>query len=91
MNCNIFVKESNDPSISDVRKQVCCNLHQEVVDHSDVEVVDHIPDNPQDNNEDKFSDNDDQEKLSNSGNFQQDSNKMWIMLMILSVQKIKMS
>ncbi len=47
MNCYIFVKESNDPSISDVRKQVCCNVCQEQVDHSDVEVVDQIPDNPQ--------------------------------------------
>ncbi len=47
MNCSIFVKESDDLSISDVRKQVHCNVCQEQVDHSDVEVVDQIPDDPQ--------------------------------------------
>ncbi len=70
MNCHIFVKESNDPSISNVRKQVCHNVCQELVDHSDVEVADQIPDNPEDNNEDESSNNDDQEKLSDAGDFQ---------------------
>ncbi len=47
MNCYIFVNESDDPSISDVRKQVRCNICQEIVNHSDVEVVDCIPFDPQ--------------------------------------------
>ncbi len=76
MNCYIFAKESHDPSISDVRKQFHCYICQEILDHSDVEVVDCIPNNPQDNDEDEFTDDDDQEKLSNSGDFQQDSDKV---------------
>ncbi len=59
MICYIFFEKSYDPSISDVRKQVCCNVCKEVVNHSDVEVVDRIPDNPQDNDEDKSSEDED--------------------------------
>ncbi len=91
MNCYIFFKESYYRSIFDVRKQVCCNICLEIVDHRNVEVVDRIPDYPQDNNEDESSANDDQEKLSNSGDFNKILTKMWIMTMILSLQKIKMS
>ncbi len=47
MICYLFFKESDDPSISDVRKQVCHKVCKEVVHHSDVEVVDRIPDYPQ--------------------------------------------
>ncbi len=64
-----MVKESNDPYISDVRKQVHCNVCQELVDHSDVEVVDQIPDKNQDNSDDDTSDDYDKEKLSDVGNF----------------------
>ncbi len=53
------MEESNDPSVSDVRKQVCHNVCQELVDHSDGEVVGQIPYYPQDNNEDDTSDDDD--------------------------------
>ncbi len=90
MNCYIFVKESDDPSISDVRKQVCCDVCQEQVHHSDVEVEDQISDNPEDNNKDETSNDDDQEELSNAGNFQEDSYDTWIMRMIPLVQEIKM-
>ncbi len=75
MNCNIFVEESNDLSISDVRKQICFDVCQKLVDHSDVEVVDRIPDHPQDNNEDDTSDDYDQEELSDADNFEEDSYK----------------
>ncbi len=75
MNCYIFVEESVYLSISDVRKQACCDVCQELVDHGDVEVVDQIPDYPQDNNEDETSDDDDQGELSDAGNFEEDSDK----------------
>ncbi len=71
MTCYIFVKESDDHSISDVSKQVCCSVCQELVNHSDVEVVDQIPDNPEDKDEDETSDDDDPDKVSNSGDIQQ--------------------
>ncbi len=75
MNCYIFVEESNDPSISDVRKQVRCDVCQELVDHSDVKVVDQITDYPQDNNEDDTSDDDAKEELHDAGNFEEDSDQ----------------
>ncbi len=75
MNCFIFVEEFNDPSISDVRKQVRCDVCQELVDYSDVEVVHQISDYPQDNNGDDTSDDDDQEELCDAGNFKEDSDK----------------
>ncbi len=68
-----LVKETDDPSLSDVRKQVCGKVCQELVDHSDVEVVNQIPNYPQDNNDNDTSDNYDQEKLSDVGNFEENS------------------
>ncbi len=58
-------------SISDVRKQVCCNVCQELFDHSDVEVVNQNPDYPQDNNENDAIDSYDKEKLRDVGNFEE--------------------
>ncbi len=75
MICSLSFKESNDPSISDVRKQVCCNVCKEVVHHSDVEVVNHIPDNPQDNDEEESSDDEDQGELNDASNFEDNSDK----------------
>ncbi len=75
MICFLFFKESNDPSISNVRKQVCCNVCKEVVHHSDVEVVDSIPDDPWDNYKDKSSDDEDQDELNDAGNLQENSDK----------------
>ncbi len=68
MICYLFFKESDDPSISDARKQVRCNVCKEVVHHSDVKVVNCIPDNPQDNDKDESSDNEDQDELNDAGN-----------------------
>ncbi len=51
-----LVNKSDDLSISDVRKQVCHNICQELVDHNDLEVVHQIPDKNQDNNDDDTSD-----------------------------------
>ena len=73
--CYLFFKESDDPSISDVRNQVCRNVCKEVVHHSDVEIVDHIPDDPQDNDADKSSENEDQDKLNDADNLQESSDK----------------
>ncbi len=75
MICYIFVKECNDLSISDVKKRVHHSVYQELINHSDVEVVDQIPDNPEDNDEDETGDDDEQEKLSDSGDIQQDSDE----------------
>ncbi len=52
------------------RKQVCHNVCQELVDHSDVEVVNQIPDKNQDNNDDDTNDDYDQKKLSNVDNLE---------------------
>ena len=68
MICYLFFKESDDPSISDVRKQVCCNVCKEVVHHNDVEVVDRIEDDPQDNDEDESSNDEDQDELNDAKN-----------------------
>ncbi len=59
MSHHLFFTESNDLSISNVMKQVCCNVCKEVVHHSDVEVVNCIPEDPQDNDEDKSSEDED--------------------------------
>ncbi len=75
MICYLFFKESDDQSIPDVRKQVCCNVCKEVVHHSDVEVVNRIPDDSQDNDKDESSDNEDQDELNNAGNLQESSDK----------------
>ncbi len=75
MICSLSFKESDDPSISDVRKQVCCKVCKEVVHHSDIEVVDRIPDNPQDNDKDESSDDEDQDELIDAGNLRESSDK----------------
>ncbi len=73
MICSLSFKESNDLSISNVSKQVCCNICQEVVHHSDIEVVNRIPDNPQDNDKDESSDDEDQDELIDASNLQENS------------------
>ncbi len=75
MICYLFFKESEDPSFSDVRKQVHHNICKEVVYHSDVEVVNFFPDDPQDNDEDESSDDEDQDELNDAGNLQESSDK----------------
>ena len=71
----LFFTESNDPSISKVRKQVLRNVRKNVINHSDVEVVDHIPDDPQDNDKEESSEVEDQDKLIDAGNLQESSDK----------------
>ncbi len=66
----LFFKDSDDLSITYVRKQVGCNVYEEVVHHSDVDVVDHIPDNPQVNDEDESSEDEDQDELNDAENLQ---------------------
>ncbi len=84
------MNKSDDLSISDVRKQVCCNLCQELVDCCDVEVVDQIPDKNQDNNDDDTSNDYDQEKLSDVGNFEENQTILCVLTKSLWVQAIKM-
>lgn len=53
---NFFLfKESDDPSISDIRKQVHRENRQELINHSDVELVDQVPDDPEDDDDDDAS------------------------------------
>ncbi len=75
MICSLSFQESNDPSILDVRKQVCCNIREEVVYHSDVELVNRIPDNPQDNEEEESSNDEDQAELNHASNLEDNSDK----------------
>lgn len=75
MSCCLFFTESNDPSISEVRKQVHRNICKNVINHSDVEVVDHIPNNPQDDDKEESSEDEDQDKLIDAGNLQESSDK----------------
>ncbi len=59
----------------DVTKQVCRNVHEEVVYHSDIELVDRIPDNPQKNDEEESNEDEDQAELNHESNLKDNSDK----------------
>ncbi len=59
----------------DVRNQVCRNVREEVVYHSDVELVDRIPDDPQENDKEESSKDEDQAELNDANNLEDNSDK----------------